>query len=232
MRAAEPTVLLFDIDGTLLETGGAGRASMAGAFADVHGRAEAASGFSYAGMTDRAIVRRGLAALSVEATDEAIEAVLAAYLVRLADEVARSPSYRVLPGVTELVPSLLGLAHVAVGLGTGNVREGAYTKLRRGGIDGHFAFGGFGCDAEDRTELLRAGARRGAAALGAEVAACRVIVIGDTPKDVAAALGIGAACVGVGTGGTSAADLVALGARWGFATLADPGVRQALLEGA
>lgn len=231
MRTPRPTVLLFDIDGTLLETGGAGRASMAGAFEDVHGRAEAASGFSYAGMTDRAILRRALASLEVEVTEAAIEAVLAAYLVRLADEVARAPRYRVLPGVAELVPTLVGLPGVAVGLGTGNVREGAYTKLRRGDLDGHFAFGGFGCDAEDRTELLRAGARRGAATLGAALEACRVVVIGDTPKDVSAALGIGAACLGVGTGGSSAEELVALGARWGFATLAERGVREVLLEG-
>lgn len=226
-----PTVLLFDIDGTLLDTGGAGRRAMVGAFEEAHGRPDAPQGFSYAGMTDRAIARRGLEAVGVAPTLAAMEAVLAVYVKRLARELAASERYRVMPGVETLVPSLLTEANVAVGLGTGNVREGAYAKLARGGIDRHFAFGGFGCDAEDRTELLRAGARRGADALGAPLETCRVVVIGDTPKDVSAALGMGAACLGVGTGGSTPASLVALGAAWGFATLADDGVRDVLLVG-
>ncbi|AKU98210.1 Hydrolase, haloacid dehalogenase-like family [Labilithrix luteola] len=237
MRSASsttPTVLLFDIDGTLILTGGAGRRAMTAAFADVHRNGEACSHFSFAGMTDRAIVREGLrvihAANGGGTPDEAgIDAVLEAYLKRLADEVARAGSYRVLPGVEVLLQSLRGEPGLAIGLGTGNVRRGAMTKLARGSLDVHFAFGGFGCDAEDRAELLRAGAHRGAAALGVRIEECRVVIIGDTPKDVAAALAIDAVCIGVGTGGFAPEELVKLGAKTAFATLAENGAREALL---
>lgn len=238
MRSANttsPTVLLFDIDGTLILTGGAGRRAMTAAFDDVHRNGEACAHFSFAGMTDRAIVREGLrvvrAANGGGTPGEAdIDAVLEAYLQRLADEVARTENYRVLPGVESLLESLRGEPGLAIGLGTGNVRRGAMTKLARGSLDVHFAFGGFGCDAEDRAELLRAGAVRGAAALGVSLHECRVVIIGDTPKDVAAALAIEAVCIGVGTGGFAPEELVELGAKSAFATLAETGVREALLE--
>ncbi len=226
--ARRPTVLLFDIDGTLLDTGGAGRRAMVGAFEQAHARPDAVTHFSFAGMTDKAIARRGLETAGVEPTEDAMSAVLAVYLARLARELEASERYRVMPGVEPLVRWLLAAENVAVGLGTGNVREGAYAKLARGAIDDLFAFGGFGCDAEDRVELLRAGAKRGAGALGAPLEACRVVVIGDTPKDVAAAKGLGAECLGVGTGGSTAEALVALGADWGFATLEEEGVRDVL----
>lgn len=228
MSARSPTVLLFDIDGTLIDSGGAGRRAMVHAFETTHGRPDATTGFSFAGMTDQGILRRALSAIGVEVTPEAMDTILAAYLLQLEIELARSEHYRVLPGVASLVASLVELDGIAVGLGTGNVRDGAYAKLRRGDIHHHFEFGGFGCDAEDRTELLRAGAVRGAGQLGVPLEACRVVVIGDTPKDVAAAIGIGAACLGVGTGGSTPADLVALGAVWGFETLDDPAVRTVL----
>jgi phosphoglycolate phosphatase-like HAD superfamily hydrolase len=233
-----PTVLLFDIDGTLILTGGAGRRAMEHAFAETCGSADrghpplaplAPLHFSFAGMTDRAIAREGLRAARREATREAIDALLDAYLARLEHEVERADGYRVMPGVEATLAAVRGLAHVAVGLGTGNVKRGAYTKLARGALGDAFAFGGFGCDAEDRAELLRVGARRGADAIGAPVESCRVVVIGDTPKDVAAALAIGAECVAVGTGGFDPRELAALGAHHAFATLDDPGAKGALL---
>jgi phosphoglycolate phosphatase len=231
-KRMRPTVFLFDIDGTLISTGGAGRRSMEGAFRDLHGASGvAAIEFSFAGMTDRAIVRTGLRALEGHPLDDAaIDRVLDAYLVRLGDEVRRTETYRVHPGVTSILEWLPKTARTAIGLGTGNIRKGAYAKLARGALDGSFAFGGFGCDAEDRTELLRVGAQRGAAALGAPIAECRVVVIGDTPKDVAAAHGIGAECIGVGTGGFEPSALRDLGAHHAFDTLAHDGVRDALLK--
>jgi phosphoglycolate phosphatase len=228
-----PTVFLFDIDGTLISTGGAGRRSMEAAFGELHGpRGVAAIEFSFAGMTDRAIVRTGLRALEghpLERAEPAIDRVLDAYLVRLGDEVRRTETYRVHPGVTSILEWLPRTARTAIGLGTGNIRKGAYAKLARGSLDGSFPFGGFGCDAEDRTELLRVGAQRGAAVLGTPFAECRVVVIGDTPKDVAAAQGIGAECIGVGTGGFEPKALRDLGAHHAFDTLAHDGVRDALL---
>ncbi len=233
-EARQPTVFLFDIDGTLVLTGGAGRRSMLAAFEHLHGAPGAAAlEFSFSGMTDRAIVRAGLVTLGVASPDAAaIERVLDAYLARLADEVVRSEAYRILPGVASVLAWLAPMERIAIGLGTGNVKKGAYTKLARGSLDASFSFGGFGCDHEDRVELLRVGATRGAEALGVPLAECRVVVIGDTPKDVSAAQGIGADCIGVGTGGFEPSALLDLGARHAFPTLEAPGVREALMPGA
>lgn len=233
--AVRPTVFLFDIDGTLILTGGAGRRSMEAAFEESQGPGAAAVlDFSFGGMTDRAIVRTGLRTLGTESPGaDAIDRVLACYLIHLHDHVGRAPDYRVLPGVLGVLEWLSGLKQVeriAIGLGTGNVKKGAYAKLTRGALHENFAFGGFGCDAEDRVELLRVGAQRGADALGVPLAECRIVVIGDTPKDVAAAKGIGAECIGVGTGGFEPSALVELGAVTAFATLEENGVRHALLE--
>jgi phosphoglycolate phosphatase-like HAD superfamily hydrolase len=224
------TVLLFDIDGTLILTGGAGRRAMVGAFATLHGDATVFEGTSFAGMTDRAIARHGLGRVMTEVPEPEIDRALDAYLALLDVELGKADSYRVLPGVLKLLDWLRDMSNVAIGLGTGNIRRGAYAKLARGKIDGAFAFGGFGCDAEDRVELLRAGARRGAEQLGVGLERCRVVVIGDTPKDVAAANGIGAPCIGVGTGGFTPADLTACGAHRAFATLDEEGVREALFD--
>lgn len=227
-----PTVFLFDIDGTLLLTGGAGRRSMRGAFDDVFGPGGAAAlDFPFAGMTDRAIVRKGLHGAGATSTDDAaIDHLLEVYLARLHDEVTKAASYRILPGVVGVLSWLTNeVERIAIGLGTGNVKRGAYAKLARGSLDTRFAFGGFGCDAEDRTQLLRVGAERGASALGLPIAECRLVVIGDTPKDVAAAQGIGAQCIGVGTGGFEPRALLELGAHSAFATLEDDGVRDALV---
>lgn len=224
------TVLLFDIDGTLVSTGGAGRRAMVGAFAALHGKDDVFEGTSFAGMTDRAIARHGLCGLVRDITEAEIDRALETYLRLLEVELANAHRYRVLPGVVGLLESLRSMPDVAVGLGTGNVRRGAYAKLARGGLDASFAFGGFGCDAEDRVELLRAGAQRGAEVLGATLESCRMVVIGDTPKDVAAARGIGARCIAVATGGYSAAELTRCGADRAFSTLEDRDVRSALFE--
>ncbi|MBX3227702.1 MAG: HAD family hydrolase [Labilithrix sp.] len=255
-----PTVLLFDLDGTLVSTGGAGRRAMAEA-ARIHGVPNVFDGFSFAGMTDRAIARyafnvggfapdtptpdtalarsaRGasrplkrplLGPLRGVVSDQDIEHFLETYVGLLEEELPRSEGYLVLPGVAALVRSLGDHRHLAIGLGTGNIKRGAYAKLVRAALGDAFAFGGFGCDAEDRTELLRAGAERGAARLGRPLAECRVVVIGDTPKDVAAAKGLAAECVAVATGGFTCAALRACGAEHAFATLAEPGVHDMLV---
>lgn len=229
MSAKKPNVLLFDIDGTLVTTGGAGRRAMARGFASVHGPAPALE-FRFDGLTDRWIVRQGLSNLGLEPTREAIDRVLTAYLEALSDEVHRVPEerYRVYPGIREAIAR----AHAqgaAVGLGTGNVREGARLKLERVVLYEEFKFGGFGCDDEARDELLRTGAERGAQFLGSPLEKCRVVVIGDTPKDVAAARSIGAECIGVGTGSFSAAALLESGASAAFDDLSQRGALDLLL---
>ena len=110
---------------------------------------------------------------------------------------------------------------VALGLGTGNIRKGAEIKLGSVGIYHRFTFGGFGDDSIDRPTLLMAGARRGAAKLEAPIEDCRIVVIGDTPKDVAAAKAIGADSIAVATGTYDYAVLEACEPTAVFATLDD-----------
>ncbi|MEO7035432.1 MAG: haloacid dehalogenase-like hydrolase [Polyangiaceae bacterium] len=227
---ARPTVALFDIDGTLIVTGGTGRRSVNRAFLKLYGRADACDSFGFDGMTDRLIARMGLEAIGVEASAEAIDGWLAEYLSALADEVTRAEgtSFRLLPGMAAAIAAAHS-ADMAVGLGTGNVREGARIKLERVGVHQHFRFGGFGCDAEARPEVIRLGAERGAEQLGVPLAECRVVVIGDTPRDVDAAQAIGAECIAVATGRYSVSELKTSGAHYTFADFSDPAALGALL---
>ncbi len=226
----KPTVLLFDVDGTLVTTGGAGRRALERTFEELHGRADACSAFSFDGMTDRAIARQGLAAVGLESTEPAIDAVLGHYVRVLAEEVARvDPSrYRVHSGMHEAIEAGLA-AGFAVGLGTGNVREGARVKLARVGLAERFRFGGFGDDHELRAELIRRGAERGAEQLGRPLDEVRVIVIGDTPKDVAAAQAIGAESLAVATGHFPVTELETAGATRAVADLSASGALEWLL---
>lgn len=225
-----PTVLLFDIDGTLITTGGVGRKALNAAFKQLHGRDDACQ-FPLDGMTDRKIFRMGLEALGLEPAPELIDALTALYLKNLEGEIERADlkTYRLHDGMRPAVEQALMDARIAVGLGTGNIKQGAKLKLGRVGVFEHFTFGGFGCDAEDRAELIRIGAERGAAQLKAPREGCRVVVIGDTPKDVAAAKAIGAECIGVGTGSYTAAQLMDAGADAAYRTLAEPGALRTLL---
>lgn len=226
----KPTVLLFDIDGTLVTTGGAGRRALERVFDVMFGRADACSHFRFDGMTDRAIVRGGLRALGLPEDDAQIEAVLKRYVEVLEEEVrgVEDARYRIHRGMMEALDEAASRAQVAVGLGTGNIREGARVKLERVGIFDRFGFGGFGCDHEERPSLIRVGAERGAQALGVPLEECRVVIIGDTPKDVAAALACGGECVGVGTGSFRPSELMAVGAVAAFDDLGEPDARRAL----
>jgi phosphoglycolate phosphatase-like HAD superfamily hydrolase len=224
-----PTILLFDIDGTLITTGGVGRRAIARAFGELHGDSEASTHFRFDGMTDRLIARRGLMLLGVEPTEAAIDTLLDTYVRLLEVEVAQADAtkYRVHDGIAEALATASELG-MGVGLGTGNVVAGARIKLSRVGIFEKFAFGGFGSDAEDRAALIRRGAERGAEHLKAPLAECRVVVIGDTPKDIDAARAIGAESIGVGTGGFSVRELEEHGATHSFDSLAAPGALAAL----
>jgi phosphoglycolate phosphatase len=232
LRPVRPTVLLFDIDGTLIDTGGAGRRSMERAFERVTGRTDACADFSFDGMTDRAIVRRGLGAVGQLVDEPAIDRVLAAYLEALVNEVASSTRYTTHPGVDVVLDHAARHSHIALGLGTGNVRDGARIKLDRASLFDRFAFGGFGCDAEDRAAILHAGARRGAERLSCELHDCRVVVIGDTPKDVAAALAIGAEALAVATGRFVPEELTRAGATFVCDNLLSPDAFVMLFPGA
>ncbi len=225
-----PTVLLFDIDGTLVTTGGVGRRAVERAFERQHGRPDACSLIRFDGMTDRLITRLGLEAIGAPTTDATIEELLAIYLVELEAELALSTpeTYRVHVGVPEALAAASARG-MALGLGTGNVVDGARLKLEHVGLYHHFRFGGFGSDHELRVELIRVGAERGARQLGLPLSACRVVVIGDTPKDIDAARGIGAESIGVGTASFTAKQLRDHGATCAFDDLLAPGALPALL---
>lgn len=225
-----PLVVLFDIDGTLLDCAGAGRRSMIAAFREAFGRADACDAIAFGGMTDRAIARLGLQAISVEASAEAIDGVIASYRGFLALELGKSEKFKVHDGALELVELARSHGH-AVGLGTGNVREGARLKLLHCELWDRFEFGGFGCDAEARHELLAVGRARGSERLGSSPESTPTLVIGDTPKDVEAAHAIGAACLAVTTGRFDEAALRAAGARHVVASLGAPLAREAVTRG-
>jgi phosphoglycolate phosphatase len=224
-----PTVLLFDVDGTLVTTDGAGRRALSAAFEVVVGRATIVEGLDFAGTTDPFIVRHGLRTMGLADEPGLVHDVLHVYVERLREELAVPGTVTVHAGVPRVLEAVTTRPDVAVGLGTGNVEPGAWAKVGAGGLDGAFAFGGFGSDDEDRPTLLRIGAARGAAMLGAQVGECRVVVIGDTPRDLAAAHAIGAACVLVATGRFDADELTALGAEPVFESLEADGVVEAVL---
>ncbi len=203
------TLLLFDLDGTLVSSSGTGRRALDHAFGQLHGRADACAGFSLAGLTDRAIARRGLEAIGKPADDAAIKALLDAYLARLDHELERASGYRVLEGVVAALRKAAQCEGIVVGLGTGNLRAGAKRKLDRVALWNHFAFGGFADDHEQRPELIRIAAERGAELVRSPVRSCRVIVIGDTTLDIAAARANGFDAFAVATGPVARAELEA-----------------------
>lgn len=222
-------MVLFDVDGTLITTGGTGRRALERAFERVHNRADACEHFSFAGMTDRAIFREGLRTIGAAGTEAEIDTLLESYLAHLAEEVTRAPIYGVHPGIVLALQILSGQSHIALGLGTGNVEAGARTKLERVGLNAYFSFGGFGCDAEPRAELIQAGALRGAARLDTSLMDCRLVIVGDTPKDVAAAHDNEGECIAVATGGASFDELVMAGADVVCQDLTDPLALSALV---
>lgn len=207
-----------------MHAGGAGRRAVTRVFQDRYGRDDLFADVRFHGMTDRAIVRGGLARAGVDSDEPTIDALCADYLLALAEEMPRADGFRVFPGVADVLGALAPRGGVAVGLGTGNLQRGAELKLERARLSHHFTFGGFGSDHEDRPTIVRIGAERGAARLGVPLATCRVVVIGDTPLDVEAARAIGAESLTVGTGGISLSDLRVAGATWAMPDLAAAGV--------
>jgi phosphoglycolate phosphatase-like HAD superfamily hydrolase len=227
-----PTVLLYDIDGTLISTAGAGRRAIEQAFERRFGRGDVLD-FPFDGMTDPLIVRGGLRRLGYDdaAIDGEMAPTLAAYLEVLTAVCAVATDFRIHAGIEAALALTVGRAGFAVGLGTGNVAEGARLKLERVGLHGHFAFGGYGSDHGDRPTLLRIGAERGAERLGVPLDQCRVVVIGDTPKDIAAAHAIGAEAIAVATGSFGVEALRSHGPRHAFPDLTHVAAATAILDG-
>jgi phosphoglycolate phosphatase len=178
-----PTVLLYDVDGTLITTGGAARLALEEGIAVFLGIDVFEASFSFGGMTDRGIMRGALKQAGVDASESEIDDVIALYLERLPAVLSGAARFSVHDGVVSLLDRTRSDPGYAVGLGTGNVERGARLKLDAVGLNPYLGFGGFGCDAESRPELILAGARRGAAALGRPLDECRVVIIGDTERE-------------------------------------------------
>lgn len=236
MPSPRRPVLLFDIDGTLLHAGGAGRRAVDRALHHhfgprVHPRPASLGGMRLDGLTDRRIIRLVMEALELPFDDPTCDAVLESYVGYLEEEID-GPDFRLMPGVERLLPHLAGLG-VPLGLCTGNVARGAHIKLRRGRLDAFFDFGeegiwGFAHDGEERERIVAAALERASRALGREVRPAEALVVGDTPRDVAGGRAVGVPVMGVATGRFTAEELRAAGARWAFASLEAPGAREVL----
>lgn len=222
------TIALFDIDGTLLRAGGAGRRAVELAIGEVVGdRAEVSlASLEFAGRTDPWIVSQALGKYGVTADDRLIAEVIERYTAHLPEQLKLARAFEVLPGVVALLRLLAARDDMVLGLGTGNAERAAYAKLARGGLDSFFSFGGFGSDHVERAEVLRVGLERGRTKT--EHHDTRAIVIGDTPRDVEAAHAIGAECIAVETGGYDARTLEEAGASLVVSDLRAPEVIEAL----
>jgi phosphoglycolate phosphatase-like HAD superfamily hydrolase len=200
---------LFDIDGTLINSGGAGSRAMKRAFQALWRVEDGFSGIEFSGRTDRVILRDAWAAAarSTNPFDHDLQRFKRAYFRRLGTTLKESAG-RLLPGVVELLDELKSRGNSTVALGTGNFRRGALMKLRHYGVWHYFAGGGFGDRAETREDMIEE-ALRACRPFGAHDT---VFVIGDTVHDMACAKAHGAVAVGVTTGPADAATLEAAGA--------------------
>lgn len=209
---------LFDIDGTLVDTGGAGMRSLQEATIEHFG--DHGPELDLAGSTDLGVVAGIFRHFDRPLTALGTEAFFAGYLRRLEWNLAHGgfPG-RVLPGAEELLEELGSLPGVAVGLLTGNLAAGAAAKMRHFGLDRHFPFGAYGCDHADRNLLGPVALERAARHAGRGFSPVEALVIGDTPKDIACAQALGSPCVAVATGSFSQAQLQAAGASRVVATL-------------
>lgn len=211
--------VLFDIDGTLLVTGGAGGAAWQRGFRELYGVEADVAEHTDAGMTDPEIVRIVFReVVGREGSAEERSKAVGAYLKHLPDTVAESGGYRVMPGVERLLDRLIEQG-VLLGLVTGNVEAAAHIKLSRGGLNRFFSFGGYGSDSPDRTEVTEAALRRGEMVSGGALSDGACLSIGDTPRDVDAGHGAGIRVIGVGTGKYSVDELRDAGADWALETV-------------
>ncbi len=198
-------LVLFDVDGTLVDAGGSGRWAMTRAFEEVFDLPDAEP-FSrpvrFDGNTDPGILRdiARHAGVAESRLDERAADLQQAFLRHLERRLASYPAKRVLPGVIDLLDRLDGVAMAQVGLATGNIEAGARLKLGSLGLAERFAFGGFGGDAADRAGIGRVARERCESRLGCAVAPEDVVLVGDSEEDIRSARANGYRCLAVGTG--------------------------------
>ena len=214
-------ICLFDIDGTLLSSGGAGKAAMEASLAEEFGVDVVRASVPYSGRTDRAIGRDLLSLHGQEATDANWRRLRDGYLRRLPEYLTRHQG-KVLPGIDTLLEQLVQRPDVAVGLLTGNVRDGARLKLGHYGLFDHFAFGGYGDHHFDRDDVAREALEIARSHLNGRVKLECCWVVGDTPLDVQCARCIGVRVAAVATGLHSCDELAAAKPDLLLTDLSDP----------
>ena len=224
-------LILFDIDGTLLSAAGAAGGPFRSALLRVFGTSGPRSGYSFAGRTDPQIARDLLALGGIprEVADEKLELVWEIYLAGLR-ETLREREVTVLPGVRELLDELEAEPTVILGLLTGNLREGARLKLEAAGLGfERFRVGAFGSDHADRPELPAVAIRRAEERFGHRFSGKSVVIIGDTPLDIACGEHLGVRTIAVATGNYRSEELAACGPDHVFESLEDrEAVRRAI----
>lgn len=226
-------ICFLDIDGTLVLTGGAGQAAFAQTLSADFGIPEIDAAVSFAGRSDRAIAMDLFRSHGVRASAENWRRFCAGYLARL-EKTLVTHQGSVLPGVADFLAALAARGDVAIGLLTGNVREGARRKLGYYGLWEWFPFGGFGDDHIERCDIAAAALSAARQHLNCHSDAAvpgKVLVIGDTPNDIACGRSIGATCVGVPTGHTGIETLQRADPDLLVETLEDVGPILALLDG-
>jgi phosphoglycolate phosphatase len=192
-------LLLFDIDGTLLTSGGAGEQALRGALRDRFGISDDLAGIEIAGCTDSGIARAVLERHGIAQTPEHVAAYLDGYLHRLPQELPGRPG-RLLPGIVELLDALKRLPHIVLALLTGNLQRGAHIKLSHFGVWDFFEFGAFADDHHERNQLGPFARARAEERHGTQFGPESIWVIGDTPRDIACGRAIGARTVAIATG--------------------------------
>jgi len=199
-------LLLFDIDGTLIHSGGAGVYALKNALAERHGIRDNLEDIEIAGMTDSGIVLSILNKHKISATNENVTAFLDSYVHFLSLELPRRKG-SLLPGVLELLKKLKARRNIVLGLLTGNVSRGAQLKLGHYGVWHFFEFGAFADDHHDRNQLGSFAQARAKEKHGREFSAGEIDIIGDTPRDIACGKALGARTIAVSTGTWSRQEL-------------------------
>jgi phosphoglycolate phosphatase len=211
--------ILFDIDGTLIESGGAGAAAWREAFQELYGIPADIGQYTDAGMTDPEVGRLTFErVIGREPSARELARLLARRNTLLPRTVAESRGYRVLPGVPELLPHLCEEGYL-LGLVTGGVEASAHIKLERAHLNRYFHFGGYGSDSSDRVELTRKALERAGTILGRRLLHDEVLVVGDTPLDISAGHAADTVAVGVATGRYTKEQLAEAGADYVIGTL-------------
>lgn len=199
-------ILLFDVDGTLISTGGAGTRSLNKAFEEILGVKEAFKNFEMAGKTDVQIIKEGLFMLGIKPTFKLLQELIKSYLRNLEREMNNNARH-LKPGVLSLLNKIHHELKYPTGLLTGNLENGARIKLEPFGLNPFFSFGAFGSDHEDRRYLLPVALARFSRISKYRISFQQCIIVGDTPRDVACGKPYGAKVIAVATGPYSFEEL-------------------------